>query len=985
MKLELHTYKECRILDVDQDNVCEVITSKTSDAGFQKRTSLLQNSWFYWLLWAAVINILMVTVWYSLFYLNAVFYLKSPFNPATFFSQDVPLFTLNNKSLVNPNIHLDKGDSGIKKQPPNSYCPKDLEDELKFDCFPENNANELECSKRGCCWSTSDTEFVPYCYYPSNFALYSFVNISKLNDNYHNGVVAYLKLTRESSYPEDIQLLKLVAHFETRSRLRVKIVDATNDRYEVSVLETKMTEDLPKNHNRNDYEFLINSKTPGFRVVRRSSQETLFSSVGVGGFIYANQFLQISSLLPSGNVYGIGEHQDSMRHSMNWQKLTLFAHDEVPAKGKNLYGSHPFYLVMENDGLSHGVFLKNSDPMDVVLQPAPAITFRVLGGILDFYFFLGPTPEQVMEQYTEVVGRPAMPPYWGLGFHLCRYNYGSLNRTKEVWERTRQAGIPFDVQWNDLDYMDRNKDFTYDPDKFAGLPEFVRHLHSIGMHYIPLIDPGISNAELTSGYPPYDQGIEMEVFVRNSTDSKAPFIGKVWNTASTVWPDFTHPNATEYWTRQLDSFHQQVEFDGAWIDMNEPSNFYSGTVDGCPADNQWDNPPYTPGVVGDRLYYRTLCMSAQQHAGRHYDVHNLYGMTETMVTNSAMKAIRKKRPFIISRSTFPGQGHYGGHWTGDVVSDWTNLRRSVASILNYNMYGIPLVGADICGFVGNTTPALCQRWMELGAFYPFSRNHNTDDAIDQDPVALGPAVVEASKKALNIRYSLLPYLYTLFWQAHSKGSTVARPLFFEFPLDRQTYSIDLQFLWGSALMIAPVLAEDTLQVEVYLPASLWYDYYSFQLVSTGGAWVRLPAPLDTIPLLLRGGHIIPTQSPNVTTTSSRLNPFHLLVMLDESKEASGLLYLDDGETIDSPELSLYNHIEFAASNDQVHSKVLHWTYHAEEARLARISILGLNEPISRVEINGSDHSHFQYDPSTNVLLINNFDLPLQVSFSISYH
>ena len=426
----------------------------------------------------------------------------------------------------------------------------------------------------------------------------------------------------------------------------------------------------------------------------------------------------------------------------------------------------------------------------------------------------------------------------------------------------------------------------------------------------------------------------------------------------------------------------QVEFDGAWIDMNEPSNFYSGTVDGCPADNQWDNPPYTPSVVGGKLYYRTLCMSAEQYAGRHYDLHNLYGITETMVTNAALKAIRKKRPFIISRSTFPGQGHYGGHWTGDVLSDWTNLRRSIAGILNYNIYGIPLVGADICGFNGNTTSALCQRWMELGAFYPFSRNHNTDDAIDQDPVALGPAVVEASKKALIIRYSLLPYLYTLFWQAHSRGSTVARPLFFEFPRDRQTYSIDMQFLWGSALMIAPVLTEDTYEVEVYLPSSLWYDYYSFKLVSTGGTWVRLPAPLDTIPLLLRGGHIVPTQPASVTTASSRLNPFHLLVMLDKSKQARGQLYLDDGETIDNPP---FNYIEFAASFDQVYSKPLNWSYHAEDARLAHISVLGLNEAISRVQINGNDHRHFQYNESTNVLLIDNFNLPLEKPFSISYH
>lgn len=152
-----------------------------------------------------------------------------------------------------------------------------------------------------------------------------------------------------------------------------------------------------------------------------------------------------------------------------------------------------------------------------------------------------------------------MPPYWGLGFHLCRFDYGSVERTQEVWKRTRDAGIPFDVQWNDLDYMDAAKDFTYDKKKFAGLPGFVQMLHDSGMHWVPIIDPGISNAEMGSAYPPYDLGMKMNVFVKDSVKPGAPpFIGKVWNTVSTVWPDFTHPNATKYWTNQLQSFFDEV-------------------------------------------------------------------------------------------------------------------------------------------------------------------------------------------------------------------------------------------------------------------------------------------------------------------------------------------------------------------------------------------------------------------------------------------
>uniref|UniRef100_A0A0P5XVY9 Lysosomal alpha-glucosidase protein n=1 Tax=Daphnia magna TaxID=35525 RepID=A0A0P5XVY9_9CRUS len=865
-----------------------------------------------------------------------------------------------------------------------SSCPYDVEDELKFDCFPQGYAEEHLCLKRGCCWSFTDKQSVPFCYYPANYALYSFVNVTHLNNSGVNGVVGYLEQIGYSGYPEDIPLLKLIATFETRSRLRVKIMDAENKRYEINVLNSLQTDDTFLPVNDYDYKFSINSDTTGFSISRKENREVIFTTVGVGGFIFANQFLQISSFLPSGNIYGLGEHQDSFRHSTNWQRFSLFNHDIVPDKGRNLYGSHPFYLVMENGGMSHGVFLKNSDPMEVILQPTPAITFRALGGILDFYFFLGPTPSEVIQQYTEVIGRPAMPPYWGLGFHLCRYNYGSLNRTREIWERTRAAGIPFDVQWNDLDYMDTAKDFTYDRNKFSGLPDFVHEVHAVGMHYVPLIDPGISNAELVSEYPPYDQGIEMDVFVKNSAEPGAPpFVGKVWNTVSTVWPDFTHPNATEYWTNQLKAFHDEVSFDGAWIDMNEPSNFYSGTIDGCPA-TQWDNPPYTPTVVGNKLCFLTLCMSAGQFGGLHYDVHNLYGLTETMVTNFALKQITGKRPFIISRSTFPGQGHFGGHWSGDVVSDWPNLRRSITSILNYNMFGIPLVGADICGFNGNTTVALCQRWMELGAFYPFSRNHNTDDGIDQDPVALGPAVVEASRKALMIRYMLLPYLYTLFWHAHAHGDTVARPLFFEFPLDHQTYAIDTQFLWGGGLMIVPVLTESTEVVEAYLPRSLWYDFYNLELISFGGKWTVLPAPLDTIPILLRGGYILPTQAPDVTTALTRVKPFDLLVTLNETKQAIGDLYCDDGEMIDAYVLSRFNLIQFVASSSTIKSAVINWKNDETSSSVRDVTILGLSSPVSVVTVNGFPHPSFMFNRISRVLFIKDLQLPLKNPFVISY-
>ena len=275
--------------------------------------------------------------------------------------------------------------------------------------------------------------------------------------------------------------------------------------------------------------------------------------------------------------------------------------------------------------------------------------------------------------------------------------------------------------------------------------------------------------------------------------------------------------------------------------------------------------------------------------------------------------------------------------------------------------------------------------MELGAFYPFSRNDNNNDAIDQDPVALGPAVVEASKKALLIRYMLLPYLYTLFWHAHAHGTTVARPLFFEFPHDRQTYNIDTQFLWGAGLMIAPALTEDTELIEVYLPRSLWYDFYSLQLISSGGKWTRVPAPLDTIPLMLRGGNILPTQTPDVTTSLTRKKPFDLLVALNETGQAAGDLYWDDGETIDAYLLSRFSLIQFEADFKMVRSIALNWNRDVEPSNIQSITVLGLNHPITVVYLNGILHRNFSYNALKKVLFIRDLQLPLKNPFAVNYH
>ncbi|KAF7388428.1 hypothetical protein HZH68_012370 [Vespula germanica] len=867
----------------------------------------------------------------------------------------------------------------VNNEPENYLQCRKIPISLRFDCLPEFGATESDCTKRGCCWNPVkyDHEFlnVPYCYYPYDWSIYKYENFSQ-QDNSFSG---FLALKEKSAYKKDIPLVKMETTMIDSSILRVKIYDPVNQRYEPP---WPIRSDFPSSYywpEKPKYRFVTDDEKVGFKVDRVADNTTLFDSIGIGGFIFADQFLQISGILPSEDIYGIGEHRTHLKVKNDWKRYTMFNADQPPIENANLYGSHPFYLMIEESGNCHGVLFLNSNPMETILQPTPAVTFRSIGGIFDMYFLLGPTPQDVTRQYSEIVGKPFLPPYWSLGFHLCRYGYGSLEKTIKVWNRTIEAGIPFDTQWNDLDYMDKNNDFTYNKETFNELPKFVEQLHNLGMHYIPLIDAGIGASEKSGSYRPYDEGVTEEIFVKDAM-SNEPFKGKVWNKGSTVWPDFTHPKAKDYYLNMMQDLHNSFQYDGAWIDMNEPSNFYNGNKNGC-IDNELDYPEYTPMIIGKKLATKTLCMNAKHYLGSHYNLHNTYGISHAIATNYALTNIRKKRPFVISRSTWVGHGMYAGHWSGDVFSTWYDLQMSIPEILNFNLFQIPMIGADICGFNGNTTAALCNRWMQLGAFYPFARNHNSDSTIEQDPVALGDLVVKSSKRAFTIRYWLLPYLYTLFFRAHKFGETVARPLFFEFINDKATYEIDTQFMWGKSLMINPVLEEGKTNVIAYIPRGLWYDLYTKKSFFSIGQKFTFDAPLDTIPLLIRGGSILPAQKPGATTTESRKNSFELLVALDQLGFAKGELYWDDGDN--SIEKREYTWLSFVANNQTLHSVFLQKGTFKEKMILGRIQILGVKKSVSRVILNKNEIT-FKFDPLKSSFSITGLLLDMQESFELTW-
>uniref|UniRef100_A0A0N5ARH1 P-type domain-containing protein n=1 Tax=Syphacia muris TaxID=451379 RepID=A0A0N5ARH1_9BILA len=792
----------------------------------------------------------------------------------------------------------------------------------RVDCFPEPDVTAEKCTQRKCQWDPPGCdapENTPPCYFPTTTG-YTHVREETEDSNTVYILKRNIDLAENSKNPpnpyvnddeREDDLKVSTSYYGPALRVRIE-PNGDGKRYEPTsvLLDQKLSVE-----NELHFKVIETDSIFSFTVERNSTGARLWDT-SIGGMLFADQYIQIATLLPTDKMYGWGEnaHQTLKHDFSKYKTWGMFGRDQPPQsvgeQTLNLYGVQPFYMALESDHKAHGVFILNANAQEVTTGPNSHFVYRTIGGILDIFFLPGPTPEEVVKQFEMLVGKPFMPAYFALGFQLSRYGYKDLDDMKAAVDRTINAGIPLEVPYADIDYMMHFTDFTLServgpkmasansynnlPKGFQQLGEYTKEIHSKGMKLFLMFDVGI---DVTS--PPFKRALEQganfiqwpennsvpkDVQSMYSTTNNTDFmLGVVWPNNHCAFPDFLDPenNTAEWWISEFREYHKNISFDGIWIDMNEPAVF------GTNLDNPWyftdPDHPYKikpiycnftdnlkkydyPKFKTHNVYVydddtlllsdKTLCMRAKTNRGEQllYDTKSLYALYEARYTHKALELVIGKRGAIITRANYPGIGQYSGHWLGDNNATWSDLLTSIVGIQEYNIFGIPYIGSDICGFHGNTTEELCLRWHQLGAFYTFSRNHNGKPYIKQDP-AQWESVKSATKKAYNFRYRYLPYLYSLHFDAHLNGGSVIRPVFFEFPDDEKTHSLGMQFMWGKAMMIIPVYTEGDTSVEGYLPeSSFWYslrdDDYGYQVPNTQ---TNFSAKLDEmIPVFIRG-------------------------------------------------------------------------------------------------------------------------------------
>lgn len=674
------------------------------------------------------------------------------------------------------------------------------------------------------------------------------------------------------------------------------------------------------------------------------------------------------------NVYGIPEHADtfSLKTTKSTDPYRLYNLDVFEYETSNpmaLYGSVP-YMMAHSETRTVGVLWLNAAEawVDIASASDQNVMLTIVdfvkgqprasqvdthwffeSGIVDVFFMLGPSHVDVSRQYASLVGTTQLPPIFSLGYHQSRWNYNDQDDVRQVDAKFDEHDIPYDVIWLDIEYTDGKRYFTWDKTRFPDPLEMVNNLTAKGRKMVIIVDPHIKRAP---GYFVHEDAMRLGYYVKNKDGTD--YDGWCWP-GSSSYLDFFNPEVREYWASNYDT----AKFEGTslavhlWNDMNEPSVFNGPEV--------------------------TMPKDVKHFGGwEHREVHNMYGLTVIMATNKGLldRSAGKHRPFLLSRAAFVGVQRYAAVWTGDNMANWDHFRALIPMCLSMSVAGITFVGADVGGFFHNPEIELLIRWYQAAAFQPFFRSHAHIDTRRREPYIFDEDTVKVIRDILRKRYTFLPYWYSLFYENEVSGMPPMRPMWYEFPMDTKTFKMEDQHMLGRGLLVHPVSHQGVSSVEVYFPGEneVWYDMDTYEKVEGHGA-ITVKAPMNKIPVYVRGGCIIPKKERVRRSASLGMDdPYTLVVALDKAgKSSNGTVYIDDGFSYQYKQgdfvrsIIIYDGsvLKSRLTNEGSNYKTKSW--------LERVIVAGYNKALSSVFVEsastGRRNVEFSLDDKRSVLVI----------------
>lgn len=586
---------------------------------------------------------------------------------------------------------------------------------------------------------------------------------------------------------------------------------------------------------------------------------------------YGGNVVKMSKVTQTGECfYGMG---DKASHTnLKGKRVSNWVTDSY-AYGKDqepLYKSIPFYIGLHS-GIAYGIFFDNSfgSYFDFAHERRNLTSFWADGGEMNYYFFYGPQISQVVEAYTDLTGVPELPPMWALGFHQSKWSYYPEKVVRNLAADFRKHKIPCDAIYLDIDYMEGFRCFTWNNRRFPNPKKLVQDLEADGFKTVTMIDPGL---KIDPEYWVYQQAMDNDYFCKRADGPH--FKGKVWP-GECKFPDFTNPEVREWWAGLYKEMMADIGVHGVWNDMNEPAIM--------------EVPTKTANLDVRHDY--------DGHPCSHRKAHNVYGMQMVRATFHGVKKYKfPKRPFVLTRAAYSGTQRYCATWTGDNVATWEHLWIANVQMQRMCMSGYSFVGSDIGGFAEQPNGELFARWIQLGVFHPFCRVHSSGDHGDQEPWSFGDEITDIVRKFIELRYQLLPYLYTTFYQYVTHGTPMLRSLVYYDQEDAQTHFRTDEFLFGEHILVCPVQEPNAQGRRMYMPKGNWYNYWTDELV-LGKVEKWVSAPLDKIPMFVKEGAMIPKYPIQQYVGEKEIDQLQIDVYYKEGTESS-TIYEDQLEGYD---------------------------------------------------------------------------------------